>query len=93
MIQQSQAASTAAAEEVKTQRGSGKPTLPAPVISKSKTAKKGKQKDNTIGRGKESQFNIHTFTFIARLTILDTASLAQDDFLDIIRSGGIVSKA
>lgn len=74
VIQQSQAASTAAAEEVKTQRGSGKPTLPAPVISKSKTAKKGKQKDNTIGRGKET-------------------SLAQDDFLDIIRSGGIVSKA
>ena len=50
-IQQSQAASTAAAEELKTHRGTGKPTLPAPAILDRK--KKGKQKDNIIGRGKE----------------------------------------
>ncbi|TFY55226.1 hypothetical protein EVJ58_g8383 [Rhodofomes roseus] len=76
-IQQSQAASSVAAEEVKAHRGSGKPTLPAPVLDvldKKKTPKKGKQKDNVIGRAKES-------------------TLGQDDFLDIIRSGGIVSKA
>ncbi|KAH9937202.1 Rrp15p-domain-containing protein [Fomitopsis serialis] len=73
-IQQSQAASTTAAVEVKAQRGSGKPTLPAPVLDKKKVAKKGKEKDNVIGRGKET-------------------TLGQDDFLDIIRSGGIVAKA
>ncbi|TBU34642.1 Rrp15p-domain-containing protein [Dichomitus squalens] len=71
-IQQSQAASAAAAEELKSHRGTGKPTLPAPAIHDKK--KKGKRQDNIIGRGKE-------------------ATLAQDDFLDIIRSGGIVSKA
>ncbi|KAI1793827.1 Rrp15p-domain-containing protein [Ganoderma leucocontextum] len=71
-IQQSQAASAVAAEELKSHRGTGKPTLPAPAIHDKK--KKGKHKDNIIGRGKE-------------------ATVAQDDFLDIIRSGGIVSKA
>ncbi|KAI0734626.1 Rrp15p-domain-containing protein [Fomitopsis betulina] len=73
VIQQTQSASAVAAEEVKGQRGTGKPTLPAPVSDK-KNTKKGKQKDNIIGRGKE-------------------ATLGQDDFLDIIRSGGIASKA
>ncbi|KZT05854.1 uncharacterized protein LAESUDRAFT_654705 [Laetiporus sulphureus 93-53] len=72
-IQQSQAASNAVAGEAKAHRGSGKPTLPAPTIGKP-IAKKGKRKDNLIGRGKE-------------------ANLGQDDFLDIIRSGGTVSKA
>ncbi|KAM5530612.1 hypothetical protein V8D89_015730 [Ganoderma adspersum] len=71
-IQQSQATSAAAAEELKSHRGTGKPTLPAPAIHDKQT--KGKYKDNIIGRGKE-------------------ATVAQDDFLDIIRSGGIVSKA
>ena len=52
VIQQTQAASAAAAEEVKAHRGTGKPTLPAPVVN-TKKAKKGKQKDNIIGRGKE----------------------------------------
>ncbi|PIL31686.1 hypothetical protein GSI_06389 [Ganoderma sinense ZZ0214-1] len=70
-IQQSQAASAAAAEELKSHRGTGKPTLPAPAIH---DKKKGRHKDNMVGRGKE-------------------ASVAQDDFLDIIRSGGVVSKA
>lgn len=50
-IQQSQAASAAAAEEVRSHRGTGKPTLPAPAIRDKKT--KGKHKDNIIGRGKE----------------------------------------
>ncbi|KZT75111.1 hypothetical protein DAEQUDRAFT_753725 [Daedalea quercina L-15889] len=72
-IQQSQAATTAAAEETKAHRGSGKPTLPAPVLDKRKASKGGKQKDNIVGRAKE-------------------ATMGQDDFLDIIRSGSIVSK-
>ncbi len=49
-IQQSQAANAAAAEELKAQRGTGKPTLPAPAILDKK--KKGKQKDNIVGSGK-----------------------------------------
>lgn len=55
VIQQSQSAAVATAEELKTHRGSGKPTLPAPTPdSKSKMKMKGKNKDNPIGRGKES---------------------------------------
>ncbi|KAI0652122.1 Rrp15p-domain-containing protein [Trametes meyenii] len=71
-IQQSQAASSAAAEEVKAQRGSGKATLPAPTFHDKK--KKGKHKESVSVKTKET-------------------NLGQDDFLDIIRSGGIVSKA
>jgi len=57
-IQQSQATSSAAAEEAKAARGSGKPTLPAPVLSdKSKGKAKGKVKDNLIGRGKQSRWS------------------------------------
>ncbi|KAG6828708.1 hypothetical protein H0H92_007016 [Tricholoma furcatifolium] len=74
VIQQSQAAATAAAEETKAARGSGKPTLPAPVIGNKTQSKKAKDKDNIIGRGKES-------------------AVEKDDFFDMIRSGGIVSKA
>ncbi|KAJ8482911.1 hypothetical protein ONZ51_g5058 [Trametes cubensis] len=71
-IQQSQAAQAAAAEELKAQRGTGKPTLPAPTFNDKK--KKGKHKDNAVAKAQET-------------------NLGQDDFLDIIRSGGIVSKA
>ena len=88
-IQQSQAASAAAAEELKTHRGTGKPTLPAPAILDRK--KKGKQKDNIIGRGKEGKSPDCSMNDVL-LTVV-AAPLAQDDFLDIIRSGGIVSKA
>ncbi|KAF8213132.1 CTLH/CRA C-terminal to lish motif domain-containing protein [Mycena galopus ATCC 62051] len=73
VIQQSQASASAAAEDTKAARGSGKPTLPAPVIADAKT-KKGKKKDNVLGRAKE-------------------AAVEKDDFFDMIRSGGIVSKA
>ncbi|KAJ6575025.1 Rrp15p-domain-containing protein [Mycena capillaripes] len=72
VIQQSQASATVAAEETKAARGSGKPTLPAPVMSDAKT-KKGKKKDNVLGRAKE-------------------AAVEKDEFFDMIRSGGIVSK-
>ncbi|KAJ7103610.1 CTLH/CRA C-terminal to lish motif domain-containing protein [Mycena belliarum] len=52
VIQQSQTSASAAAEETKAARGSGKPTLPAPVME-SKTKGKGK-KDNVLGRAKEA---------------------------------------
>ncbi|KAF9568478.1 hypothetical protein CPC08DRAFT_654746 [Agrocybe pediades] len=74
VIQQSQASATAATEELKAQRGTGKPTLPAPAIETSKGKNKGKNKDNIIGRGKES-------------------TVDKDDFFNMIRSGGVVSKA
>ncbi|KAJ6621650.1 Rrp15p-domain-containing protein [Mycena sp. CBHHK59/15] len=72
VIQQSQTSASVAAEEVKGARGSGKPSLPAPVIE-SKARGKGKNKDNIIGRAKE-------------------ATVEKDDFFDMIRAGGIVSK-
>ncbi|TFY83994.1 hypothetical protein EWM64_g6 [Hericium alpestre] len=73
-IQQSQAQASQAAEEVKAQRGSGKPTLPAPTFDKKKGKQKAKEKDNPLGRGKES-------------------ALDKDNFLNMIRSGGVVSKS
>jgi len=72
VIQQSQASATVAEKEMKDARGSGKPTLPAPSFDKRSHTRKGKNKDNPLGRGKES--------------------LDKDNFMDMIRSGGIVSK-
>ena len=57
MIQQSQASAAAAVEEAKKNRGTGRPTLPAPSMH-GKGRNKGKNKDNIIGRAKESEFNI-----------------------------------
>uniref|UniRef100_A0A0W0FGP2 Rrp15p-domain-containing protein n=1 Tax=Moniliophthora roreri TaxID=221103 RepID=A0A0W0FGP2_MONRR len=51
-IQESQVVATHAAEEKKAQRGTGKPTLPAPSLVKEKKGKK--DKDNLLGRGKEA---------------------------------------
>ncbi|CCL98282.1 uncharacterized protein FIBRA_00276 [Fibroporia radiculosa] len=73
-IQHTQAASSVAADEAKAQRGSGKPTLPAPKIGKERSSKRGKEKDFIVGREKE-------------------LSIGQDDFFDILKSGGIVSKS
>lgn len=72
-IQQSQANAAATEKETKNARGSGKPTLPAPSLDKKSKTRKGKNKDNPLGRGK--------------------ASLDKDNFMDMIRSGGIVSKS
>jgi predicted nucleotidyltransferase len=73
-IQQSQAAAGVAAEQSKGLRGTGKPTLPAPLLDKKPKGKqKAKHKDNIIGRG-------------------NPATIGKDDFFDMIRSGGIVSK-
>jgi len=55
VIQQSQASISAAAEEAKGNRGTGKPSLAAPVLE-CKNKGKGKNKDNIIGRGKESMY-------------------------------------
>lgn len=65
-IQQSQASAAAAVEEGKASRGSGKPTLPAPSFDKnSKSSKKGKNKDNPLGRGKEGMlFSCPVFTCV-----------------------------
>ncbi|EPQ60577.1 hypothetical protein GLOTRDRAFT_113176 [Gloeophyllum trabeum ATCC 11539] len=74
-IQQTQAASAVAAEQAKANRGTGKPTLPAPDFSKkSKGKHKTKNEVSSHSGGKE-------------------ATLDKDNFLDIIRSGGLVSKA
>jgi hypothetical protein len=51
-IQQSQASAVAAEKETKNARGSGKPTLPAPSLDKKPKTRKGKNKDNPLGRGK-----------------------------------------
>ncbi|KAI9512818.1 CTLH/CRA C-terminal to lish motif domain-containing protein [Russula earlei] len=72
-IQQSQVSAVVAEKEIKEARGSGKPTLPAPLFDKRSHTRKGKNKDNPLGRGKES--------------------VDKDNFMDMIRSGGIVSKS
>jgi Rrp15p len=53
-IQQSQNTVAEAAEEAKASKGSGKPRLPAPTFD-DKGKKKGKKRDNVVGRGKESE--------------------------------------
>ena len=53
-IQQSQNTVAEAAEEAKAAKGSGKPRLPAPTFD-DRGNKKGKKRDNVVGRGKESK--------------------------------------
>jgi hypothetical protein len=56
VIQQSQTSVSAAADKAKANRGTGKPTLTAPVVE----SKRGKgKKDNIIGRGKESESGVY----------------------------------
>ncbi|KAJ4499547.1 Rrp15p-domain-containing protein [Lentinula lateritia] len=54
VVQQFQNQAAADGEEKKAARGNGKPSLPAPRIVDKSKSKKGKNKDNIIGRGKES---------------------------------------
>ncbi|PAV22353.1 hypothetical protein PNOK_0231000 [Pyrrhoderma noxium] len=70
-IQQTQAAAAAEAEETKAQRGSGKPTLPAPKFE---------------GKGKKKKAGPPPSTKAE-------STLNQDAFLQMIRSGGIVSRS
>lgn len=88
VIQQSQASASVAAEETKAARGSGKPTLPAPVMPDAKT--KGKKKDNALGRAKEGQCSLCS---PFKCLFFVVAAVEKEDFFDMIRAGGIVSKA
>lgn len=53
---------------------------------------KGKRKDNALGRGKEGGSSIswdcRMFTYKVSISQVD-----KDEFFDMLRSGGIVSKA
>jgi hypothetical protein len=63
VIQQSQSAASAAAQDVKNLRGTGKPTLPAPTFDQVDNKKKGKHKDNSLGRGKEGKGKLHLLCY------------------------------
>ncbi|KAI6108404.1 Rrp15p-domain-containing protein [Pisolithus croceorrhizus] len=66
-IQQSQTAAAAAEAEALGARGTGKPALPAPTLdSRDKGKRKNKQKDNLIGRGKESTVDKDSFFDLIR---------------------------
>lgn len=65
-IAESQSAIVTAAEETKKSRGSGKPLLPAPSFEKGSSKKKGKQKDNLLGRGKEVALDKEDFMDVIR---------------------------
>ncbi|KAJ7038287.1 CTLH/CRA C-terminal to lish motif domain-containing protein [Mycena alexandri] len=76
VIQQSQASASVAAEETKAARGSGKPTLPAPVIA-DKTKKGPKKKDNVLGRAKEAAVEKDDFFDMIRSGGIATAPRTQ----------------
>lgn len=65
-IAESQSAVATAAEESKKSRGTGKPSLPAPSFEKGNPRKKGKQKDNILGRGKEAALDKEDFMDMIR---------------------------
>jgi hypothetical protein len=90
-IQQSQASAAAAEKEMKDARGSGKPTLPAPTFDKKSKPKKGKNKDNPLGGGKECKRACEHCDMAVHI-IFHGLALDKDKFMDMIRSGGTVSK-
>ncbi|KAJ4002402.1 Rrp15p-domain-containing protein [Lentinula boryana] len=61
VVQNVQTQQAVEGEEKKAARGSGKPSLPAPVIVDKSKSKKGKNKDNIIGRGKDSALDKEDF--------------------------------
>ncbi|KAJ3803336.1 hypothetical protein GGU11DRAFT_761801 [Lentinula aff. detonsa] len=61
VVQNVQTQQAVEGEEKKAARGSGKPSLPAPVIVDRSKFKKGKNKDNIIGRGKDSALDKEDF--------------------------------
>lgn len=66
VIQQSQTSVSTAADKAKANRGTGKPTLAAPVVD----SKRGKgKKDNIIGRGKESKSILYSHPSCINLLI------------------------
>ncbi|KAJ3734753.1 Rrp15p-domain-containing protein [Lentinula guzmanii] len=66
VVQNVQTQQAVEGEEKKAARGSGKPSLPAPVIVDRSKSKKGKNKDNIIGRGKDSALDKEDFFDILR---------------------------
>jgi len=66
VIAESQSATATVAEETKKSRGSGKPSLAAPSFEKGNPKKKGKQKDNLLGRGKEVALDKEDFMDVIR---------------------------
>ena len=90
VIQQSQTSVSAAAEKAKANRGTGKPALAAPVVD----SKRGKgKKDNIIGRGKESESSLYLLPNCIKALIPFIGTVDKDDFFNMIRAGGVVSKA
>ena len=91
VIQQTQAEATAMEEDTKKSRGTGKATLSAPSTGAvGKGAKKPKGKDNELGRGKEGE--AHHFIVCIPTHFL-AAMIDKSDFFDMLRSGGLVSRA
>lgn len=58
VVQQAQTQAVVDGEEKKAARGSGKPSLAAPVIVDKSNSKKKRNKDNIIGRGKECRSSV-----------------------------------
>lgn len=87
VIQQSQSAVAIASEESKNSRGSGKPSLPAPSFEKGNSKKKGRQKDNLLGRGKDGWHIVPFLALFVSPDIKAAVALDKEDFMDVIRSG------
>ena len=90
VIQQSQASVSAAADKAKANRGTGKPALAAPVVD----SKRGRgKKDNIIGRGKESESSLYSHPSCFKPSITFIGTVDKEDFFNMIRAGGVVSKS
>lgn len=86
-IAESQSAIATVAEETRKSRGSGKPSLLAPSFEKGNSKKKGRQKDNLLGRGKEGQYLTGTLPSFFRADMKTAVSVDKEDFMEVIRSG------
>lgn len=87
VIAESQSATATVAEETKKSRGSGKPSLAAPSFEKGNPKKKGKQKDNLLGRGKEGSHLTRALALFLCVDFKVVVALDKEDFMDVIRSG------
>lgn len=87
-IQQAQLAAQASQEEAKAMRGSGKPTLPAPVLD----SKKHKKNVNSKQMEK-SESNTFLYLLTKFFSLIRYVAMNQDVFLQMIKSGSVVSKS
>ena len=91
VIQQTQAAAAAEKEDAKAHRGSGKPSLDAPSLDSPSKRKKRKAHAETskpaASTGKTGSFRISLSNVNRGVGV----GLGQEDFLNMIKSGGIVS--